>query len=173
LCFLIDLTILPFEIWHILSVIILKTIQNSCERGDIYDLFHSYDYVMQTKLFLNSYEYTFLILLRELNKVLSNTSTSHARIFSYLLIRMQLPFSLNSFLVKMILQGWIWIVIQIIHFLIDVLSSVDRFNLSSLNLSLFFRSTSNDSCDFGIAPLMAATHWVLNDHDTIEMYGQY
>jgi hypothetical protein len=41
----------------------------------------------------------------------------------------------------MILQEKIWIV----HFLIDVLISVDRVNLLSLNLFLSFWSTSNDS----------------------------
>jgi hypothetical protein len=60
---------------------------------------------------------------------------------SYLLFVCNFLLSLKSLYVKMILQGKIWIV----HTLIDVLSLVDRLNLSRLNLSLFFRFTSNES----------------------------
>ena len=152
---LIDLTILSHEIWHILSAIISKTIQNSCERGGIYDLLHSRVYVMQTKLFLNSYVSTLSSFhFENLTKSLAILLQVMLACFLIFWFVCNFLLSLNSFLVKMILQGRIWIVIQIIHFLIDVLSLVDRFNLTSLNLSLSFRSMSNDSYDFlGLLPL--------------------
>ena len=170
-----------------------KTIQNSCECGDIYDLLYSYDYVIQTRLFLNSYGSTLSSFhFENLTKSLAILLQVMLPCFLIFWFVCNLLLSLNSFHVKMILQRRIWIVIQIIHFLIDVLSSIDRFNLSSLNLSLSFLSASNDSIlvsilyiqnstflrfsngvILGLLPLWPSTHWVLNDHDTIEMHGQY
>ena len=64
---------------------------------------------------------------------------------SYLLFCITLPFAPNLISGQMVLQWRVWITIQIIHFLIDVLSSVDGFNLSSLNFSLSFLSMYDDS----------------------------
>jgi hypothetical protein len=97
------------------------------KRGDIYHLLHSHDYFMQIKFFRNSQGSTLSSFhFRNLTKFfISDTSTSYARMFFLSFV--------NSFQVNMILQGRVWIIIELIHFLTDVISSVDRFNLSSLS----------------------------------------
>jgi hypothetical protein len=86
---------------------------------------------------------------------ISDTFASHACIFFLFWFVYNFLLSYDIFQVNMILQGKIWIFIQIIYFLIDVLTSVDTFYLSSLNFSLSFRSMSNDS-------ILVATLYIQN-----------
>ena len=97
------------------------------------------------KLFHSSYGSTLsLFHFKKTKTFISDTSARHTRIF-FLSFVLYTLLSWNSLQDNMILQGRVWIIIQIIHFLIDVLSSVDGFNLSSLNFSLSVLSMYDDS----------------------------